>query len=266
MRRGQIASPSQSSQQTLTYSPASQLVTLQQANANYVWTGQPTTTRSSTRDGLNRDAAIAAMPGGYDARGNLTSDGQRTFAYDVENRLISSSGGGAAMSLSYDPLGRLFEVVSAGATTQFLYDGDRRVAEFDGAATSPLRRYVHGAGVDEPVVWYEGPGTGGRRWLHSDRQGSITAWTDSLAAITVYTYGPYGEPQDWQGSRFRYTGQVALPEAQLHHKQGATSIAATGEVSAEEAAGLSRQATTVIEGLVTAGTEGAKVHKDQVPK
>ena len=32
-----------------------------------------------------------------------------------------------------------------------------------------------------------------------------------------YTYGPYGEPASWAGSRFRYTGQIALPEAQLYH-------------------------------------------------
>jgi RHS repeat-associated protein len=35
--------------------------------------------------------------------------------------------------------------------------------------------------------------------------------------VTPYTYGPYGEPQSWAGSRFRYTGQVALPEAQLYY-------------------------------------------------
>jgi hypothetical protein len=37
-------------------------------------------------DGLNRDAAVAAVSGGYDARGNLTFDGVRTFTYDLENR------------------------------------------------------------------------------------------------------------------------------------------------------------------------------------
>ena len=31
------------------------------------------------------------------------------------------------------------------------------------------------------------------------------------------TIGPYGEPNTWAGSRFRYTAQIALPEAQLYH-------------------------------------------------
>ncbi len=34
---------------------------------------------------------------------------------------------------------------------------------------------------------------------------------------SVYRYGPYGEPDTWTGSRFRYTGQIALPEVSLYH-------------------------------------------------
>ena len=35
---------------------------------------------------------------------------------------------------------------------------------------------------------------------------------------TKYQYGPYGEPlPSWSGSRFRYTGQIALPDVQLYH-------------------------------------------------
>jgi RHS repeat-associated protein len=40
---------------------------------------------------------------------------------------------------------------------------------------------------------------------------------ESGAATTRYAYGPYGEPSSWAGSRFRYTGQIALPEAGLYH-------------------------------------------------
>ena len=45
-------------------------------------------------------------------------------------------------------------------------DGDRLVAEYNGGG-SLLRRYVHGPGVDEPVVWYEGAAVGAaaRRYL-----------------------------------------------------------------------------------------------------
>ena len=86
------------------------------------------------------------------------------------------------------------------------------------------RRYVHGPGVDEPLIWREGSNDANPRWLIADRRCSIIATTDSTGASTVYRYGPYGELDDWGGwtsgtrlSRFRYTGQAAFPELQLYH-------------------------------------------------
>src|SRR6201999_619070 len=76
---------------------------------------------------------------------------------------------------------------------------------------------------DEPLIWYEGSGTTDPRWLIADRQGSIIATTNASGTATPYSYGPYGEPSAWTGgggamlSRFRYTGQIALPELQLYH-------------------------------------------------
>jgi RHS repeat-associated protein len=84
-----------------------------------------------------------------------------------------------------------------------------------------LRRYVHGVGTDEPLVWYEGATVSDatRRYLHADHQGSIVAWSDAAGSTSgnTYTYGPYGEPQSWAGSRFRYTGQLAFSDAQIYH-------------------------------------------------
>ncbi len=157
---------------------------------------------------------------GYDANGNLTSDGVRSFSYDVENRLIAVTGGSAPVSISYDPLGRIRTVSAGGTGTDFLYDGSRLVGEFNSATNTRLRWYVHGTGVDDPVLWLEGnayQSLDNPRWLHTDRQGSVIAVSDKAGLVTPYTYGPYGEPQSWAGSRFRYTGQIALPEAQLYH-------------------------------------------------
>jgi hypothetical protein len=66
---------------------------------------------------------------------------------------------------------------------------------------------VHGPGVDEPLVWYEGTGTTDPRHLIADNQGSVIA--ESGAGVTRYSHGPYAEPNAWAGSRFRYTGQIA---------------------------------------------------------
>jgi len=112
-----------------------------------------------------------------------------------------------------DPLGRLRRTTANSVSTDFLYDGDRLVAEYNGATLS--RRYVHGPGVDEPVVWYEGSGTTDRRYLITDNQGTVIA--EDGASVVRYAYGPYGEPSSWTGSRFGYTGQAALPTMQLYH-------------------------------------------------
>jgi hypothetical protein len=61
---------------------------------------------------------------------------------------------------------------AAGVTTNLTYDGADLVAEYDGAGIL-LRRYVHGPGVDEPLVAYERSGTGNKRWQHVRRCGRI---------------------------------------------------------------------------------------------
>ena len=80
------------------------------------------------------------------------------------------------------------------------------------------RRYVHGPGIDEPLVWYEGSSTSDRRFLHADERGSIVAVTNSSGtSIETRAYGPYGEPISFSGSKFQYTGQYAIEEAGLYY-------------------------------------------------
>jgi RHS repeat-associated protein len=203
------------------YNPASQVLQRTLSNDNYKYTPS-VVSRTYAPDGLNRYASVSGTNYSYDARQNLTSDGSRNFAYDLDNHLTTVSGS-ASMSLTYDPLGRLRQNVAGTTTTQFLYDGDRLVAEYDASGTL-LRRYAHGAGVDEPLLWYEGAGMANRRWLHADHQGSVIAASDGAGAVlgAPYAYSPYGEPanDNWTGSRFRYTGQIALSDApgvRLYH-------------------------------------------------
>jgi len=169
------------------YTPASQVNSRTLSNAAYAWPGSQAQAQTKAYDGLNRDGAIAAATG-YDGRGNLIYDGTRRFAYDIENRLISETTPVSA-TLSYDPLGRLSSTLINSTTTQFLYAGSNLVAEYD-AGNVLLRRYVHGAGTDVPLVWYEGSGVADRRWLHQDRQGSVVAWSNGTGILqATYTYG-----------------------------------------------------------------------------
>jgi len=209
------------------YNPASQIMRWGASSTHYDYKESVASTEARAYNGLNQDSGIAALVGGYDPSGNLAYEGTdpraRTFVYDAENRLLSVSVGGAlTLSLEYDVEGRLYKSSSPSKTTSFVYDGTRLIGEYDGA--SLIRRYVHGPGVDEPLVWFEGAAYTDRRYFIANYQGSIIATTNADGGILeTYKYGPYGEPtnaanaETWTGSRFRYTGQAILPEARLYH-------------------------------------------------
>jgi hypothetical protein len=50
-----------------------------------------------------------------------------------------------------------------------------------------LGRYVHGPGMDEPLVWYEGSQTSARKYLHADERGTaaLTASTDIRGWVAI---------------------------------------------------------------------------------
>jgi RHS repeat-associated protein len=129
-----------------------------------------------------------------------------------------SAGGGRTAALAYDPLGRLFQTSGGSAgTTQFLYDGDELVAEYGGTG-SLLRRYAHGLGNDDPVLWYEGAGLTARRSLFADQQGSIVAVADaSGTALAINAYDAWGIPSAVNAGRFQYTGQAWLTELGMYY-------------------------------------------------
>ena len=86
------------------------------------------------------------------------------------------------------------------------------------AGGSILRRYVHGPGDDEPIIWYEGAGTSDKRWLHTDERGSVVAITNSTgSAFAINAYDEYGIPASTNTGRFQYTGQAWLPEIGLYY-------------------------------------------------
>lgn len=201
------------------YNPASQIASATRSNDAYAWTGGVNADRSYTANGLNQYSAVGGASLAYDANGNLTSEGGNGYVYDVENRLVAKTAGGAA-TLRYDPLGRLYEVAGASGTTRFLHDGSDLVAEYDTAGTL-LRRYVHGdSALDDPLVWFEGGGVAdsARRYLFADERGSVVAVTDANgAALAINSYDEYGVPASTNTGRFQYTGQAWLPELGLYY-------------------------------------------------
>ena len=161
-------------------------------NDLYQWTGttKPNATTSYSANGLNHYTAVTGIgqssaPPSHDANGNLTAASHWTYSYDSDNRLKTAISTDLATpvnaSLTYDAQGRLRQTqISVGGVnkqSQLLYDGVDLVAEYDTTTQAIQRRYVHGPGVDEPLVWYEGGGTSAKNWL---RTGSVaTIWAAS---------------------------------------------------------------------------------------
>ncbi|WP_338445657.1 RHS repeat-associated core domain-containing protein [Pelagerythrobacter marensis] len=188
-----------------------------QSNDAYAFDGLYNVDRIYTVNGRNQLTSAGGVTLSYDTRGNLTNSGTDTFAYTSENLLTGVTG---AASLAYDPLGRLWQVddlTSGGPTTRFGYDGIAMIGEYN-TSNQLLRRYVHGPGIDSPIVWYEGSGTTNRRFLHADERGSIIAVSNASGALLgANAYDEYGIPADDNLGRFQYTGQVWLEEAGLYY-------------------------------------------------
>lgn len=207
---------------TLGYSALDQIKSRTNSNAVFEPSSSfPSGTTNYGVNGLNRIANInGGTAFGYDGRGNLTSDGSgTTYSYNVNN-LLTSVASVVTSTLTYDAENRLLSVTKNGTSTRFLYDGPDLIAEYDGG-NALLRRYVHGQGTDNPLVWYEGATTSAKSYLYSDERGSITAITNASGATTaIYGYDEYGMPSNLSGtvnSRFRYTGQTWLSEVGLYY-------------------------------------------------
>jgi RHS repeat-associated protein len=111
----------------------------------------------------------------------------------------------------------LAQYVVGNQTTRFVYDGGDLVMEKD-TAGNLLRKYVHGPGTDEPIVWYEGAGTNDRRWLQGDERGSVVAVSNAAGdAMAINRYDEFGIPQSGNIGRFQYTGQTWFGEVGLYN-------------------------------------------------
>ena len=134
---------------SMSYNPASQIVSQNRSNDSYAWTGHGSGSTASVANGLNQLTNVGGSATSHDARGNLTSDPTtgKTYGYSSENLLTSASGG---VTLAYDPQLRLYQVAGA-ATTRFAYDGVNMIAEYNGS-NALQRRFVFGPEPDSGHV------------------------------------------------------------------------------------------------------------------
>ena len=200
---------------TFAYNPASQIVTKTRSNDAYRFAGYVSVSRPYATNGLNQYTTGGSATFAYDANGNLIGDGTNSYTYDVENRMKTATVGGLANTLNYDPLGRLWQVVTPTKTIEWTYDGDSLVMETDGTTST---RYVHGPGDDDPMILYGGTGYASRYSLEPDYQGSIVSVADATGAkFAINAYDEYGITPTSNYGRFQYTGQAWVPQLGLYY-------------------------------------------------
>jgi RHS repeat-associated protein len=172
-----------------------------------------------TVDDLNRYTQINLQNLSYDARGNLNGDLVESYGYDVLDRLVSVSGPQGSVSLTYDPAGRLYQETAPSGTRRFAYAGNQLISEFTTSGTV-TDRYVHGPGMDEPLVWYEGSTISSttRHYLSADERGSVVLITRSNGTVRMRNqYDVDGNPHAQNIGRFGYTGQTKIKNTSLWH-------------------------------------------------
>jgi len=173
---------------------------------------------------LNQYTQVNTNTLNYDANGNLTNHNGFTLTYDYENRLTGATDGTTTAAYVFDAFGRRISKTVGGVTTNFLYDGDNLIAEYD-LSGALLRKYIFSDEIDEPVAIINGTNT---YYYNRDGLGSVTELTDNTGAVAEkYQYDVFGKTiikdssdnvltQSGIGNRFGFTGRELDAETGLY--------------------------------------------------
>jgi RHS repeat-associated protein len=178
----------------------------------------------------------------YDANGNLTNDGLRTFAYDAENQLTNVSVAGQWKSqFIHDGLGRKRierDYTWTGAwqqtnETRFVYDGMLVLQE---RGSNNAAQVTYTRGLDLSATRQGAGGIGGllartdhsafslqHSYFHFDGSGNVTAMMDAQQHIVArYLYDPFGRQLGQWGelagaNRYRFSSKEVHPQSDLYY-------------------------------------------------
>jgi YD repeat-containing protein len=107
--------------------------------------------KSFTPNNLNQYTSAMGQSITYDLNGNMAGNGTNAYVHDAANRLTAATVGSSTWTYGYGPLNRRVSKMDGTTTTQYLYDNDRAVAEYNSYGIL-LRKFVYGPGLDEPII------------------------------------------------------------------------------------------------------------------
>jgi len=164
----------------------------------------------------------------YDNRGNVTSDGNGTYAYDAQNRMTSATVGAVSTAFLYDGYNRKFsraETTSGVTTTTVnIWDGWNLIEECPFGNSTPTYTYFHGIdGVEKRLGGSTSP-----LYYFRDALGSVTHVTDASGNLKEwYKYDRFGAASIYDGNnspltasaydiRHLFTNQLWMPKVGLY--------------------------------------------------
>jgi RHS repeat-associated protein len=169
-------------------------------------------------NGLNELASVDGTPLGYDANGNLLSDGRLVYRYNYRNQLVSAALQSSLVEilrLSYDATGRLVRIVENGQVTQCVHDGLNVIEEYRAGALAA--EYVYEDGVDRRC---QVAAAGSEQWYHRDLAESTRWLSDAggqLLAATRVDYEPFGTAIGALSHDYLFAGMRFFPQVGLYH-------------------------------------------------
>ena len=154
------------------------------------------TSKAYSSNNLNQYTTNGDGTYSYNSNGCLTGDGSYAYAYDSENHLVSIA---SLAVYEYDYLGRRTAKTTGGVTTEYVYDGDQVIAEYDDSVTQGtfvlVRKFIYGPGIDEPIIMIVKGTPDQYYYYHFDGLGSVVALSNNSGNIVeAYSYDVFGEP------------------------------------------------------------------------
>jgi RHS repeat-associated protein len=170
----------------------------------------------------------------YDANGNATQVGAKSFTYDSENHMMSMSTAGTSVNMIYDGDGNRVAKTINSVTTQYLVDDmnptgyAQVVEEVVGGVVS--RQYTYGlARISENLV---ADGAWAPSFYGYDGGGNVRNLTNSAGAVTdQYEYDAFGNSFTKVGTtpnNYLYRGEQYDPDLELYYLRARYYNPATG--------------------------------------
>ena len=191
-----------------TYDSLGQLSTMSNSSGQelYNWTydrwgnrwDQTVDSGSGPSPQLSFNTATNQVSGyGYDAAGDMTSDGLHTYTYDANGNVIAVDGGNTATYV-YNALNQRVEVKELGSDSEeFVYNlNGQRVSIWDGNTGSQIQGQVYWG--TQPLEFYE---NGAAHFQFQDWEGTERVQTSYNGAVEgMYSSLPFGDDYSASGT------------------------------------------------------------------